>query len=118
MAPLSLRREPTVVIIEDAHWIDAASESMLADFMAVSPQVPSLMLITYRPEYRGALSRVPGAQTIALRPLSDRAHNGVDRPNWSAAIRHLPAWWNGSFAAPPETRSSQRRWCAIWPNAG
>ncbi len=29
------------------------------------------MLITYRPEYRGALSRVPGAQTIALRPLSD-----------------------------------------------
>jgi adenylate cyclase len=65
------QREPTLVIIEDAHWIDAASESMLADFMAVSSQVPSLMLITYRPEYHGALSRVPGAQTIALRPLSD-----------------------------------------------
>lgn len=29
------------------------------------------MLITYRSEYRGALSRVQGAQTIALRPLSD-----------------------------------------------
>ena len=28
-------REPRIVIIEDAHWIDAASESMLADFMAV-----------------------------------------------------------------------------------
>ena len=67
-----------MVIVEDVHWIDTASESMLADFMAVIPQVPSLMLITYRPEYRGALSRVPGAQTIALRPLSDRAHNSVD----------------------------------------
>ncbi|WNG91805.1 AAA family ATPase [Mycobacterium sp. ITM-2016-00318] len=65
------QRDPRVVVIEDAHWIDAASESMLADFMAVSAQVPSLMLITYRPEYRGALSAVPGAQTIALRPLSD-----------------------------------------------
>ena len=65
-------REPRVVIIEDAHWIDAASESMLADFMTVIPQTPSLMLITYRPEYRGVLSRVPGAQTIALRPLNDQ----------------------------------------------
>ena len=65
-------REPTVVIIEDAHWIDAASESMLADFMTVIPQTRSLMLITYRPEYRGVLSRVPGAQTIALRPLNDQ----------------------------------------------
>ncbi|MET0994612.1 MAG: AAA family ATPase [Mycobacterium sp.] len=65
-------REPMVVVIEDAHWIDAASESMLADFMTVIPQTPSLMLITYRPEYRGVLSRVPGAQTIALRPLNDQ----------------------------------------------
>ena len=27
--------------------------------------------MTYRPEYRGALAQVPGAQTIALAPLSD-----------------------------------------------
>jgi adenylate cyclase len=65
------QREPIVIVIEDAHWIDAASESMLADLMAVIPQVPSLMLITYRPEYHGALSQVPGAQAIALRPLND-----------------------------------------------
>ena len=29
------------------------------------------MLVTYRPEYEGALARVHGAQTIALAPLSD-----------------------------------------------
>ena len=57
------RAEPAVYVIEDAHWIDEASESMLADFLAVIPQIPALMLITYRPEYRGALSRVPGSQT-------------------------------------------------------
>ena len=62
---------PAVYVIEDAHWIDEVSESMLADFFTVIPQTPSLVLVTYRPEYRGALSRVPGAQTIALAPLSD-----------------------------------------------
>ncbi len=29
------------------------------------------MLVTYRPEYRGALTRVTGAHTVALAPLSD-----------------------------------------------
>ena len=52
--------------VEDVHWIDEVSESMLADFLAVIPQTPSMVLITYRPEYQGALPRVHGAQTIAL----------------------------------------------------
>jgi adenylate cyclase len=65
------RQEPSVYVIEDAHWIDEASESMLADFLSVIPQVPALVLITYRPEYHGLLSRVPDSQTVALRPLSD-----------------------------------------------
>ncbi|HZC91926.1 MAG TPA: AAA family ATPase, partial [Mycobacterium sp.] len=68
----SLAREtPAVYVIEDAHWIDEVSDSMLADFVTVLPQTPSLVLVTYRPEYRGTLSRVAGAQTIALAPLSD-----------------------------------------------
>jgi class 3 adenylate cyclase len=65
------RTEPAVFVVEDAHWIDEVSESMLAEFVTVIPQTPSLVLVTYRPEYRGVLSRVAGAQTIALAPLSD-----------------------------------------------
>jgi adenylate cyclase len=53
------------------HWIDEVSESMLADFFAVIPHTTSLVLITHRPEYHGALTRVPGAQNLALRPLND-----------------------------------------------
>ena len=68
----SLAREvPAVYVIEDAHWIDEVSESMLAEFFTVIPQTPSLVLVTYRPEYGGALSRLAGAQSIALAPLSD-----------------------------------------------
>ena len=65
------RQAPAVYVIEDAHWIDEVSESMIADFVAVIPQTPSLVIVTYRPEYEGALMRVHGAQTIALGPLSD-----------------------------------------------
>ncbi len=65
------RTAPALYVIEDAHWIDAASESMLADFLEVIPQTHSLVLISYRPEYRGTLSRVPGARSITLAPLSD-----------------------------------------------
>ena len=68
----SLAREaPTVYVVEDAHWIDEVSESMLADFLTVVAQTPSLMLLTYRPEYRGPLTQLTGAQTVALAPLSD-----------------------------------------------
>jgi class 3 adenylate cyclase len=68
----SLAREtPAVYVVEDVHWIDEVSESMLADFFTVIPQTSSLVVVAYRPEYEGALTRVHGAQTIALGPLSD-----------------------------------------------
>ena len=65
------RQTPAVYVVEDAHWIDEASESMLADFLTVIPQTRSLVLVSYRPEYEGALTRVHGTQTIALEPLGD-----------------------------------------------
>jgi hypothetical protein len=65
------RAEPALFIIEDAHWVDAVSESMLADFLSIIPRTPSMVLITSRPEYEGALTRGHGAQTIALAPLGD-----------------------------------------------
>ena len=65
------RTQPVLYVIEDAHWIDGVSEAMLAEFLTVIPRTPSLVLITYRPDYRGALANVAGAQTISLAPLSD-----------------------------------------------
>jgi class 3 adenylate cyclase len=65
------RKTPVVYAIEDAHWIDEVSESMLADFLTVIPQTHALVLITYRPEYIGALSRMSSAHSIALEPLTD-----------------------------------------------
>ncbi|HEX2212678.1 MAG TPA: adenylate/guanylate cyclase domain-containing protein, partial [Mycobacterium sp.] len=62
---------PAVYVTEDLHWIDESSESMLADFLTVVPRARLLAVITYRPEYRGVLARMPGAQTIVVEPLSE-----------------------------------------------
>jgi class 3 adenylate cyclase len=65
------RRHPVLFVIEDAHWVDGISESMLADFLTVISRTPTIVLITARPEYEGALVRARGAQTIALAPLGN-----------------------------------------------
>jgi adenylate cyclase len=67
------RATPAVYVIEDAHWIDQASESLLAEFLSVVAQTNSLVMITYRPDYRGDLSQASGAQTITLAQLDDSA---------------------------------------------
>lgn len=65
------RTQPTLFIIEDAQWVDAVSESMLADFLTVVPRTASMVLITARSEYQGALLRAHCAHTISLAPLAD-----------------------------------------------
>ena len=47
------------------------SESLLAEFLSEVPQTPTMVVITYRPEYRGALTSTADANTIALAPLGD-----------------------------------------------
>ncbi|OBH58455.1 hypothetical protein A5686_24230 [Mycobacterium sp. E2479] len=65
------RAKPAVYVIEDAHWIDGVSESMLTDFGAAFVRMRATMLITYRPEYQGTLSELTEAAAIVLAPLSD-----------------------------------------------
>jgi adenylate cyclase len=65
------RTTPGLYVIEDTHWIDEASESMLTEFLSILRETPSLAMITYRPEYHGQLARRPDSDTIILAPLSD-----------------------------------------------
>ena len=115
-AALLARETPAVYAIEDAHWIDEASESMLVDFIAVIPQTHALVLITYRPEYRGVLARSASSDTIFLAPLND-SHSADSSLSRSARIglsRPSPRTWR---SAPPETRSLPKKSCAKWQNA-
>ena len=60
------RSNPAVYVIEDAHWIDGVSESMLTDFAAAVLHMRATMLITYRPEYQGTMSQRPNSTPSCL----------------------------------------------------
>ncbi len=111
------RTEPALFIIEDAHWIDPVSESMLTDFLSVIPRTASMVLITARPEYAGALTRVHGAQTIALAPLAD-SDTAVLIKEPPVRIDRWARWRRSSSSGRLGTRFSPRRWCASWCSAG
>ena len=64
------RSARTVFVLEDAHWIDAPSDDVLADFAATLNVTTSMFVTTYRPEFHGALHHHSG-QTITLQPLTD-----------------------------------------------
>jgi DNA-binding NtrC family response regulator/tetratricopeptide (TPR) repeat protein len=44
-------RHPLVLIIEDVHWIDKATEETVGAIVEAMPTVPLLLLLVYRPEY-------------------------------------------------------------------
>ncbi len=110
------RQAPAVYVIEDVHWIDEVSESMLAEFVTAIPQTPSLALITYRPEYRGALSRVPGAQTIALAPLSDSETARLVSELLGDGLSVSELGQKIAERAAGNPCFSPRRSCANWPS--
>ena len=97
------RSAPAAFVVEDVHWIDEVSESMLADFLAVIPQTPSLVLLTYRPEYHGALAHAAGAQTITLTPLSDAETSRLvtELLGPDPSVRHMGALISGRAAGNP-----------------
>lgn len=59
-----------VIVIEDVHWVDAASEAVLADFVAGPNPTSAILVVTHRPEYRGVLRR-HGHLTMTLEPLDE-----------------------------------------------
>ena len=60
----------TVFILEDAHWADAPSDALLAEFATAVNGTSSTFVTTYRPEFHGELERNSGL-TITVAPLDD-----------------------------------------------
>ncbi len=64
------RSTRTVFVLEDAHWIDAPSDDVLAEFAATLNVTTSMFVTSYRPEFHGALHQ-NSDQAITLQPLTD-----------------------------------------------
>ena len=64
------RPRPLILAVEDAHWIDTASEAYLASLLESMAGAPILLLMTYRPGYRPPGAEKSFATQMALPPLS------------------------------------------------
>ena len=67
------RREPTVLVFEDLHWADGASEVFIANLAAALPGTRTLLLVNFRPEYSAPWLAAPHARVLPLAPLGARA---------------------------------------------
>jgi class 3 adenylate cyclase/tetratricopeptide (TPR) repeat protein len=70
------RRKTLVIAVEDLHWIDPASEQMLANLVATVTGTRTLVLVNYRPEYRPPFGAEPSYRELTLAPLT-RADTGA-----------------------------------------
>lgn len=62
-------RDQVVMLIEDSHWIDSASEDLLGILIADTDLSNLLIIQTRRPEYAPPWLEQSGVTTVALKPL-------------------------------------------------
>jgi DNA-binding CsgD family transcriptional regulator/tetratricopeptide (TPR) repeat protein len=77
---LSLTSRPTVLAVEDVHWADEATLDVLRYLVRRAPQLPLVLVLTYRDDevggdhplrqLLGVVSRVGRARRLRLTPLS------------------------------------------------
>jgi tetratricopeptide (TPR) repeat protein len=85
--------EPAVVLFEDLHWIDHASDGFLAELIETCRGTPTLFLLNFRPEYRAPWMQAPDYRALRLRPLHDAAADALltDLLGRDPSLADLPA---------------------------
>ena len=63
------RKEPLMLVVEDLHWIDKASEAFLDFLIEALSGTAILLILIYRPEYRHDWTNRPEFQEITLAQL-------------------------------------------------
>ena len=97
---------PMIMVLEDLHWSDSASEDLLAKIVSIDDPVQLLILHTRRPEYHPPWEREPHVALLPLSPLSvgettliAKERLGVDRlPEPLAKLISAKADGNALFA--------------------
>jgi len=77
LAAAGSRRRALVLVVEDAHWIDTASEDFLKSLVDNVPGMAVLLIITYRPVYQQPFGQRTYFRHVALQPLEDNAASRI-----------------------------------------
>jgi adenylate cyclase len=66
-------RESVVLLVEDLHWLDPASEALLAAIVEAVSDTRVLLVANFRPEFEDAWMRRSWYQQLSLAPLGKEA---------------------------------------------
>src|SRR5437763_299255 len=66
------RRRPVVLVAEDAHWMDSASEDFLKSLTQSLPGMAVLLIVTYRPAYQQPFGDRTYHWRIGLQPVDEQ----------------------------------------------
>src|SRR5215470_1824423 len=69
---------PTILFINNVHWIDERSEAVIRDLVAARPR-GILILCTFRPDYAPPWAAYPSVRSLPLEPLNEMACNALYR---------------------------------------
>jgi len=70
---LASAREPVVVLLDDAHWIDRASDELVRELVAAVPGTRTLVVANFRPEFRPEWIGGAHYHQLSLAPLNEDA---------------------------------------------
>ena len=84
------RRQPVVMVFEDAHWIDPTSRELLDLTVERVRSLPVLLIVTFRPEFQPPWTGQPQVTMLAL--------NRLDRRDRTALVEQIA----GGKALPDE----------------
>lgn len=72
-------REPVLIVVEDAHWMDPTSLDLIDAMVARAANLPLLLLVTARPEFQNSWNARPHVTMLPLSRLGRSESAGIVR---------------------------------------
>src|SRR5262252_2594488 len=81
-----------VILLEDLHWFDGASDTYLQTTVENLPATRNLLVVTFRPEYHAPWMERPYYQRLLLQPLDPEAIHALlrDQLGEDPSVARLP----------------------------
>jgi class 3 adenylate cyclase/tetratricopeptide (TPR) repeat protein len=81
---LKAKNQPTVLVFEDWHWADEASDSTLKHIVSLIAPHPLMVLVIYRPEFSANWGNWSHHTTIVLNVLDQLNSENIIKSIWKA----------------------------------
>jgi len=98
---VACRRDPLLLIFEDAHWIDPTSREFLDGVIGQIERLRAMIIVTYRPEFQATWTGQPHVTSMSLSRLDQESANALvrhvagDQSPPDAVVREIVARTDG-----------------------